>query len=197
MWKGNEINMATKEKVYQNRLREKYEKEIMPKLAEDLGVKNMNAVPKLEKIVINMGVGNLIKDKAAMDKATEELAAITGQKPQSRPAKSSIAGFGIRAGMPVGLRVTLRGDRMYSFLDKLISIVFPRLRDFRGISNKKFDKAGNYSIGFVEHTVFPEIDLAKVDKLKGLEITIVNTAKDEKAGKMLMTYLGMPFEKEE
>ena len=189
--------MTTKEKLNKNRLREKYEKEVKPKLAADLGLKNIQAVPKLEKIVINMGVGNLLKDKAAQDKAAEELGAITGQKPQTRPAKLSVAGFGIRAGMPVGLRVTLRGDRMYSFLDKLISVVFPRLRDFRGISAKKFDKAGNYSIGFVEHTVFPEIDLAKVDKTKGLEITIVNSAQDQKVGKLLLTYLGMPFEKED
>lgn len=189
MWKGHEvINMA------HTTVKEKYE-QTKSQMAEEFGIKNANALPKLEKIVVNMGVGGLLKDKAQMDKAAEELSMITGQKAQPRPAKKSIAGFSIRAGMPVGLRVTLRGDRMYSFLDKLISIVFPRLRDFRGISTKGFDNSGNYSLGFSEQTMFPEIDIAKVEKAKGLEITIVTTAKTKEAGKKLLEHLGMPFEK--
>ncbi|MBX4205611.1 50S ribosomal protein L5 [Candidatus Microgenomates bacterium] len=178
-------------------LKQKYEKEVKTKLAQEFEIKNPNALPKIQKIVVNMGIGALLKDKGLQEKAAEELSLITGQKAQVRPAKLSIAGFSIRAGMPVGLRVTLRGDRMYSFLDKLISIVLPRLRDFRGIPSKNFDKAGNYTLGFSEHTVFPEIDIAKVDRLKGFEITIVTSTKDPIISRKLLEYMGMPFEKEE
>lgn len=190
MWKGNEMTAHLG-------FKEKYESQVKKDLSSEFGIKNPNAIPKITKIVVNMGIGGLLKDKALQEKAQEELGLITGQRPQIRPAKISVAGFGIRVGMPVGLRVTLRGERMYSFLEKLISIVFPRLRDFRGVPVKSFDKAGNYSIGFAEHTVFPEIDLGKVDKLKGLEITIVTSTKDPQISRKLLEYLGMPFEKEE
>ncbi|MEK7526309.1 MAG: 50S ribosomal protein L5 [Patescibacteria group bacterium] len=178
-------------------LKQKYQNEVSQKLAKEFGIKNPNALPKITKVVINMGIGNLLKDKGLQDKAAEEMGLIAGQKPQVRPAKLSVAGFSIRVGMPVGLRVTLRGDRMYNFLDRLISIVFPRIRDFRGIPTKGFDAAGNYSIGFAEHTVFPEIDLAKVDRTKGLEVTIVTKSKDATQARKLLEYVGMPFAKKE
>lgn len=170
-----------------SRLKEKYLKEFNPK--GDL------SLPKLIKVTINMGIGNVAKNESALDALKKDIAKITGQMPSIRPAKVSIAAFSIRAGMPVGLSVTLRGERMYSFLDRLFSIVLPRLRDFRGISVKSFDKFGNYTLGLAEHTIFPEIDVAKSASAHGMEITIVTTAKNKDDAKKLLELLGCPFEK--
>lgn len=176
------------------RLRQKYNKEVTAKLAQEFGIKNTMAVPKVTKVVVNMGIGDTLKDKGMLEGAISEMAAITGQKPSIRQAKISVASFGIRRGMNVGLKTTLRGDRMYAFLDKLFSIVLPRLRDFRGVSVKSFDKVGNYTLGMAEHNVFPEIDITKSHP-RGLEITIVTNAKEVELSKKLLEYLGMPFEK--
>lgn len=178
-----------------SRLKEKYQKEIVPALKTEFGTKNVHAVPFLKKIVVNMGVGESIKNKEYLESAKRDLAAITGQMPAVRRAKISVASFGIRAGMLVGLKVTLRGNRMYNFLDKLISIVFPRFRDFRGFSYSHFDQSGNYSLGIREHVVFPEIDLSKTSS-KGLEITFVTNSKSKQEAISLLTGLGFPFEKE-
>lgn len=177
-------------------LKEKYLTEVAPLLAKEFEIKNKMAVPKIAKIVINMGVGEMIKDKKLKEPISKDLAQITGQIPAVRTAKISIAAFGLRRGMPVGLSVSLRGERMYSFLDRLVSITLPRLRDFRGVSAKSFDAAGNYTLGISEHTVFPEIDLAKGSNPRGLEITIVTTAKSPERARKLLELLGMPFEKE-
>jgi large subunit ribosomal protein L5 len=178
-------------------LKQKYEKEVKPALAKELKIANPMAVPQLVKVVVNMGTGQGFRDKEGFAKLQADLAAITGQKPKVQSAHISVAGFNLRAGMSVGLSTTLRGDKMYAFLEKLIAVVLPRLRDFRGVPTKSFDKSGNYTLGLVEHTVFPEIDLAKVDKPHGLEVTIVNTARNKEEGKMLLELLGMPFIKEE
>lgn len=180
-----------------HRLKEKYMKEVMPVLAKEFGIGNSMAIPKIEKIVVNTGLGDMTKNKELKASITRDMATITGQIPSVRLAKVSVAAFGLRRGMPVGLSVTLRGERMYDFLDKLISITLPRLRDFRGVPVKSFDKSGNYTLGFVEHTVFPEIDLTKVTKPQGLEMTIVTTAKDPVKGRRLLELMGMPFEKGE
>ena len=179
-----------------NRLQEKYQKEIMPKLKKEFGIKNDMAVPKIEKVVINMGVGDAVKNKELRESLAKDISIITGQLPSVRLAKISVAGFSLREGMPVGLAVTLRGDKMYSFLDRLFSIVLPRLRDFRGLSRKSLDTQGNYSIGMKEHTIFPEIDSAKSHS-HGLEITIVTNSKDSALSEKLLEYLGTPFEKKE
>ncbi|KKR44961.1 MAG: 50S ribosomal protein L5, large subunit ribosomal protein L5 [Microgenomates group bacterium GW2011_GWC1_41_20] len=178
-----------------NRLQERYEKEIKGSLAKEFGIKNTFAVPKVEKVVVNMGIGNLSKNQQQMDALKKDLSVITGQTPSIRNAKVSIASFSLRAGMPVGLSATLRGERMYSFMDRLFSIVLPRLRDFRGVPSKSFDKTGNYTLGFDEHTVFPEIDSTKSASAHGFEITIVTTAKNAEESKKLLELLGMPFEK--
>lgn len=178
------------------RLKEKYEKEILPHLMKEFSIKNKMAAPRVEKVIVNTGVGDAMNDKGKMEQVVKDMAQITGQKPATRQAKISVAGFSLRRGMPVGLKVTLRGSRMYDFLEKLFSIVLPRLRDFRGVPLKSFDKEGNYTLGIVEHTVFPEIDLAK-SASRGLEITIVTNTKDPKESKELLARLGMPFEKEE
>ncbi len=178
-----------------NRLKEKYEKEVKGVLAKEFAIKNVFAVPAVEKVVINMGVGSLSKNQQQMDALKKDLATFTGQAPSVRNAKVSIASFSLRAGMPVGLSVTLRGDRMYSFLDRLFSIVLPRLRDFRGVSRKSFDKMGNYTLGFSEHTVFPEIDSTKSAAPHGFEMTVVTTAKNKEESEKLLELLGMPFEK--
>jgi large subunit ribosomal protein L5 len=180
-----------------NRLQEKYEKEIKGVLAKEFDIKNVHAIPAVSKVVINMGVGAIAKNQQQMDALKRDLAAITGQTPSIRNAKVSIASFNLRAGMPVGLSVTVRGTRMYSFLDRLFSIALPRLRDFRGISLKSFDKMGNYTLGFEEHTVFPEIDPGKAANAHGLEITIVTTAGTEEKSKRLLELMGCPFVKEE
>lgn len=177
-------------------LKEKYEKEVRPVLEKELDIKNPMATPKLVKVVVNIGTAELYKNKEGYAKLQTELAAITGQKPKIQAARVSVAGFNLRAGMQVGLSTTLRGAKMYSFLEKLIAVVLPRLRDFRGIPTKSFDKAGNYTLGFVEHTVFPEIDLTKVERPHGLEVTVVNTARNKEEGKKLLELLGFPFEKE-
>jgi large subunit ribosomal protein L5 len=177
-----------------NRLKQKYEKEVVPILSKELEIDNSLALPKITKIVVNMGVGDAIKDKEAMQAAKKDLATITGQMPSVRVAKVSVASFGVRRGMAVGLKVTLRKDRMYSFLDKLMSIVLPRLRDFRGVPLKSFDKSGNYTLGLAEHIVFPEIDITKTQP-RGLEITLVTNSKNAQESKLMMEALGMPFEK--
>ena len=176
------------------RLKQKYLDQIKPALIEEFGIKNSMSVPYIEKIVVNMGVGAAIKNKEIIENAKKDLALITGLYPSIRLAKVSVASFGVRAGMPVGLKVTLRKDKLYIFLDKLISVVLPRLRDFRGVSKNSFDKAGNYTLGIAEHTVFPEIDLSK-GMPRGLEITIVIKSKNKEGSVRLMELLGFPFEK--
>lgn len=178
-----------------NNLKEKYQREISPKMAKELNSANVLAVPKIEKIVVNIGLGEAVQDEAVLEKASADLAAITGQKPKVTKAHKSIAGFKLRVGQPIGLMVTLRGQRMYDFFEKIVKIVLPRLRDFQGVSQKSFDGQGNYSLGIPEQIVFPEIDYAKVDKVRGLEITIVTNAKTNEKAKKLLELLGMPFEK--
>lgn len=175
------------------RLAELYNKEMVPQLMKDHNYNNIMEVPKLVKIVVNMGLGEAIQNVKILDSAAEELAAITGQKPVITKAKKSIAGFKLRQGMPIGCCVTLRRDRMYEFLDRLVSVTLPRVRDFKGISGKAFDGQGNYSLGVKEQLIFPEIDYDKVDKIKGLNITIVTTAKTDAEGKALLKLMGLPF----
>src|SRR5437762_3439403 len=174
------------------RFKEKYEKEIKPALAKELGITNVMAVPKLEKIVVNMGLGEATQNVKIMDPLVADLASITGQKPVTTKAKKSIAAFKVREGMPIGAMVTLRGDAMYEFLDRLINVVLPRVRDFRGVSTKSFDGRGNYTLGLRDQSIFPEIDYAKVDKLKGMNVTIVTTARSDDQGRALLRHLGMP-----
>ena len=180
-----------------NSLKEKYEKEITAKLIKEFSIENKMAAPKVIKVVVNAGIGELSKNKQAREQIIKDMAIITGQQPSIRPAKTSVAGFGIRTGMPVGIKVTLRGKRMYDFMQKLFSIVLPRLRDFRGVSLKSFDKHGNYTLGISDHTVFPEIDTSETSVSRGLEVTIATSAKEKKVSKRLLELLGMPFEKEE
>ncbi|MCM0082690.1 50S ribosomal protein L5 [Geomonas sp. Red32] len=175
------------------RLAELYNTEMVPQLIKDQNYKNVMEVPKITKIVLNMGLGEAIQNVKILDSAVEELAAIAGQKPVITKAKKSIAGFKLRQGMPIGCAVTLRREKMYEFLDRLISVSLPRVRDFKGISGKGFDGKGNYSLGIKEHLIFPEIDYDKVDKIKGLNITIVTTAKTDAEGKALLKLLGLPF----
>lgn len=177
------------------RLKEKYKNEVVPTLAKEFGIKNKMAIPKLEKIVINMGLGEAISNPKVLDVAVEELKAITGQKPVITKAKKSIASFKLRQGMRIGAMVTLRGDRMYEFLDRLISIALPRVRDFKGLSPKSFDGRGNYTLGIREQIIFPEVDFNKVDKIRGMNISIVTTAKNDEMGFALLKALGMPFRK--
>lgn len=178
-----------------NRLKEKYEKEIVPALMEKFNYDNVMQVPTIEKIVINMGVGDAVQNSKVLDNAVEELTAISGQKPVITRAKKSIAGFKLREGMPIGTKVTLRKERMYEFLDKLISVSLPRVRDFRGISSKSFDGRGNYTLGVREQLIFPEVDYDKVSKVRGMDIVIVTTAKTDEEGRELLTLLGMPYRK--
>lgn len=180
--------------INMNRLKEKYQKEIKKALMDEFGIKNVQAVPALTKVVINSGIGAAIKNKELMQQIKSDLTAISGQAPSTRLANLSVASFGIRRGMPVGMKVTLRSERMYSFVDRFIAIVLPRFRDFRGIPTTGFDAHGNYTIGIAEHTVFPEIDLAK-SKPFGIEITFVSNTKDKAWAKRLLELLGMPFEK--
>ncbi len=176
-----------------SQLKEKYEAEVIPKLKETFNYKNLMEIPKLDKIVLNMGLGEAIQNMKLLDSAVEELKAITGQKAVITRAKKSIAAFKLREGMPIGCRVTLRKNRMYDFLYKLINSALPRVRDFRGISGKAWDGRGNYSLGIKEQIIFPEIDYDKIDKVKGLNITIVTSAKSDQEGKELLKLLGMPF----
>lgn len=175
------------------RLKEKYKKEVAPALAKEFDIKNPMAVPKIEKIVVNMGLGEASSNAKILDTATEELKAITGQKPVVTKAKKSIAAFKLRQGMSIGTMVTLRGDRMYEFLDRLISVALPRVRDFRGISAKAFDGRGNYTLGIREQLIFPEIDFNKVDKTRGMNISIVTTARNDEEARSLLRSMGMPF----
>ena len=175
------------------RLREKYEKEIRPALLQELGLKNTMAVPRLDKIVINMGLGEATQNVKVLDPLMADLGLITGQKPVATKAKKSIAAFKVRAGMPIGAMVTLRNDAMYEFLDRLISVALPRVRDFRGVSTKSFDGRGNYTLGLRDQLLFPEIDYAKVDKTKGMNVTIVTTAKDDNGARALLKAFGVPF----
>lgn len=178
-----------------NRLKEKYLNEVVPALMSKFNYKSVMQVPKIEKIVINMGVGDAVQNAKALDNAVEELALISGQKPVVTRAKKSIAGFRLREGMPIGAKVTLRGERMYEFFDKLVSVSLPRVRDFRGVSKKSFDGRGNYTLGIKEQLIFPEIDYDKVNKVRGMDIVIVTTAKTDEEARELLTLLGMPFQK--
>lgn len=178
-----------------NRLKEKYIKEITPALMSKFNYKSVMQVPKLEKIVVNMGIGDAVQNAKALDVAVEELATITGQKPVVTRAKKSIAGFRLREGMPIGAKVTLRGERMYEFIDKLVSVSLPRVRDFRGVSKKAFDGRGNYTLGVKEQLIFPEIDYDKVNKVRGMDIVIVTTANTDEEARELLTQIGMPFQK--
>jgi len=175
------------------RLIEHYRKQIVPALIKEFGYKNINQVPSLKKITINMGLGDAVQDVKIIDKAAEELALITGQKPIVTKARKSIASFKLREGMPIGCAVTLRGARMYEFLDRLVNAVLPRLRDFRGISPNGFDGRGNYTLGLKDQGVFPEIPYDKIDKARGMNITVVTTAETDEEGKSLLTAFGMPF----
>jgi large subunit ribosomal protein L5 len=166
---------------------------VAPQIAKEFGISNPMAVPRIEKVVINMGMGEAIANQKILDTAADELRAITGQKPVITKAKKSIASFKLRQGMPIGVVVTLRGDRMYEFLDRLVSVALPRVRDFRGVSPKAFDGRGNYTIGIREQLIFPEIDFNKVDKLRGMNITIVTTARNDEQSRALLKGLGMPF----
>lgn len=170
-----------------------YRQQVVPELMGKFGYKNVMQVPKLSKIVLNMGLGEAIQNIKILDSAMEELALIAGQKPVVRRARKSIASFKLRAGMPIGCTVTLRGDRMYDLFTRLVNIALPRLRDFRGISGKAFDGRGNYSLGIKEHIIFPEIEYDKIDKIKGLNITVVTKAETDEEGKELLRLMGMPF----
>lgn len=176
-------------------LKERYYKEVVPYFMKEKGVKNPMAVPRVVKIVVNMGLGEALKDKNIIEKMSEQLAFITGQKPQVAKSKKAISAFKLRIGLPIGLKVTLRGSRMYDFLDKTISIVIPRVRDFRGLSKKAFDGHGNYNIGLSEMTVFPEVKFESLDKVRGFQITVVTSAKKDDLALILLGRLGFPFEK--
>lgn len=178
-----------------SRLREKYVNEVVPALMEKFKYKNIMEVPKIEKVVLNMGIGDAKDNPKSLEAAVEELTLIAGQKAVVTRAKKAISNFKIRAGMPVGARVTLRGERMYDFLDKFMNIALPRVRDFRGVSSTSFDGRGNYSIGVREQLIFPEIDYDKIDRVRGLDITVVTTAKTDEEAKALLELMGMPFKK--
>jgi len=176
-----------------SRLRERYRSEVAPALMRELGYSNAMAVPRLEKIVLNMGLGEAVQNPKIIESAVEELTAIAGQKPVVTKAKKAISNFKLREGMPIGAMVTLRGDRMYEFLDRLVAAALPRVRDFKGVPDRSFDGRGNYSLGLREQVIFPEINLDKVDKIKGLTIVICTTARTDAEGKALLRGLGMPF----
>jgi large subunit ribosomal protein L5 len=176
-----------------SRLNEKYRKDVVPVLKKEFGIENAMAVPKIEKVVLNMGVGEAITNVKIVEAAAEELTKIAGQRAVITKARKSIATFKLRAGMPIGCRVTLRGERMYDFLDRLLNIALPRVRDFRGVPTRAFDGRGNYTLGIKDHLVFPEIDPGKVDKSKGLNVTIVTTAGSDDRARVLLRELGMPF----
>lgn len=177
------------------RLKDSYQKEMIPALMQKFQYKNIMQVPKLEKVVINMGMGDIKDNPKLLDSAVNELTIISGQKPVVTVARKSVANFKVREGMKIGAKVTLRGDRMYEFVDKLVSIVTPRVRDFRGLSPKSFDGRGNFAMGFKEQLVFPEIDYDKVEKVRGMDIIIVTTAKTDEEARELLTLMGMPFKK--
>ena len=179
------------------RLREKYREDVVPGLMKEFGYSNVMQVPKLEKIVVNIGLGEAVSNAKSIDAAVGDLSAITGQKPVVTRAKKSIAAFKLRAGMPIGAVVTLRGPRMYEFLDRLVSVALPRIRDFRGVSPNSFDGRGNYTLGLREQIAFPEIDYDRIDKTRGLEMSFVTTAKTDEEGRRLLALLGMPFARTE
>lgn len=178
-----------------SRLKELYTKEVRKKIQDEFQIKNPMAVPKVEKVVLNMGVGEAIQNAKVLDSAVDELSTIAGQKPVVTRARKSIAAFKLREGVPIGTMVTLRGEKMYEFLDRLINIALPRVRDFRGVPTKSFDGRGNYTLGIRDHLIFPEIDAGKVDKAKGMNITIVTNAKNDEQARALLRELGMPFGK--
>ncbi len=176
-------------------LAEKYKDEVVPALQKEFGYKNVMAIPKISKVVVNMGVGDAIGDAKILDQAAEELAAITGQRPQITKAKKSIANFKLRAGMPIGCRVTLRGVMMYEFLNRVVNLALPRVRDFRGVPSKGFDGRGNYTLGLKDQLIFPEINYSKVQKVKGMNVSIVTSARTDEEARALLSHLGMPFRK--
>jgi len=181
------------EKKTNARLKEKFQKEVAPALMKEFELKNPMAVPRLHKIVVNMGLGEATQNAKVLDPAVNELGQIAGQKPVITRAKKSIAAFKVRAGMPIGAMVTLRGDRMYEFFDRLVNVALPRVRDFRGVSSKSFDGRGNFTLGLRDQLIFPEIDYAKVDRMKGMNVTIVTTAGDDNQARALLKHMGMPF----
>ena len=176
-----------------DRLQEKYQKEVVPALNEKFGYKNVMQLPKIEKVIINMGVGEAVGNPKALDAAVSDLTIISGQKPLLTRAKKSLAAWKLREGMPIGCKVTLRGVRMYQFLDKFINVALPRVRDFRGVSDKAFDGRGNYAVGLKEQLIFPEIEYDKIDKIRGMNIVIVTTAKTDEEARELLKLMGMPF----
>ena len=178
---------------YTPRLKTRYQDEIRTKLNDEFSYENVMQIPGLTKIVVNMGVGDAARDSKVINGALEDLTAITGQKPQLRRAKKSIANFKLREGMPIGAKVTLRGDRMWEFLDRLLTVALPRIRDFRGLNDKQFDGNGNYTFGLSEQTMFYEIDIDKIDRVRGMDITLVTTATNDDEGRALLTHLGFPF----
>jgi large subunit ribosomal protein L5 len=187
------VSADTTTNGYEPRLRTRYRDEVVPTLKDQLGLGNVMQVPGLEKVVINMGVGEAVKDGRLLDAALEDLAIITGQKAVVTKARKSIAGFKLREGMPIGAKVTLRGARMWEFVDRLVALALPRIRDFRGLSPTAFDGHGNYTLGVTEQLIFPEIDYDKIVRVTGMDITIVTTANDDEQGRALLTALGFPF----
>ncbi|MDK8240547.1 LSU ribosomal protein L5P [Corynebacterium coyleae] len=185
--------MAENIQNYTPRLKSRYQDEIRTKLNEQFNYDNVMQIPGLTKIVVNMGVGDAARDSKVINGALEDLTAITGQKPQLRRAKKSIANFKLREGMPIGAKVTLRGDRMWEFLDRMLTVALPRIRDFRGLNDKQFDGNGNYTFGLSEQTMFYEIDIDKIDRVRGMDITLVTTAGSDDEGRALLTHLGFPF----
>jgi large subunit ribosomal protein L5 len=175
------------------RLKDKYQREVIPALRKEFGYKNVMAVPRIEKVVVNMGLGDATANAKIIDTGADELARITGQKPVTRRAKKSIAAFKVRKGMPIGTMVTLRGERMWEFLDRLVSIALPRVRDFKGVSPRGFDGRGNYTLGLRDQLLFPEVDYMKVDKARGMNVSLVTTAKTDQEARKLLQFIGMPF----
>jgi large subunit ribosomal protein L5 len=176
-----------------SRLREKYQKDVIPALTKEFGYKNVMAVPRVKKVVVNMGLGEATSNAKLVDVGADELARITGQKPVTRRAKKSIAAFKVRKGMPIATMVTLRGERMWEFLDRLMTIALPRVRDFKGVSPRGFDGRGNYTLGLRDQLLFPEIDYMKVDKARGMNVSVVTTAKTDEEARKLLQFIGMPF----
>lgn len=187
---------ATARKAYVPRLKERYRSELIPRLTQELGLTNVMEVPKPLKVIINMGAGDASRDAKVLEGVIKDLSIITGQRPAIRRARKSLATFKIREGMPVGAAVTIRGDRMWDFLDRLLSTVLPRIRDFRGLDPRSFDGAGNYSLGLTEQLVFPEVDYDDIDATRGMDVTIVTSARDDVEGSALLAALGFPFRRE-